>query len=212
MTPRQIGGTARLQATARHLSWLSILLACQSALDAYGASVDTPAPDNIETRVLACTPCHGLRGQGTQDDYFPRLAGKPAGYLYNQLVAFRDGRRHYAPMNYLLEYQNDAYLRAIADYFMSQDPPYLPRHTGTTDRAVLAHGQALATRGGRLSRNPRMRRLSQSGLHRLTAWYSGPGGTATQLHQRATGRLALRNPHGYSPGLHATRVGASDGK
>jgi cytochrome c553 len=97
--------------------------------------------------VLACAPCHGLRGQGTQDDYFPRLAGKPAGYLYNQLVAFRDGRRHYAPMNYLLEYQNDVYLKAIADYFMSQDPPYLPRHTGTTDGTVLALGQTLATKG-----------------------------------------------------------------
>jgi cytochrome c553 len=50
-----------------------------------------------------------VQGQGTDNDYFPRLAGKPAGYLENQLVAFRDGRRRYAPMNYLLEYQNDAY-------------------------------------------------------------------------------------------------------
>ena len=147
MTARQTGGTARLHATARRLGRLSLLLACQSALNAYGAPSDTPAPDNIETRVLACTPCHGLRGQGTQDDYFPRLAGKPAGYLYKQLVAFRDGRRHYAPMNYLLEYQNDAYLRAIADYFASQDPPYLPRHGGTTDSAVLARGRSLATQG-----------------------------------------------------------------
>jgi cytochrome c553 len=147
MTARQTGGTARLQATARQLGWLSLLLACQSALNAYGAPSDTPAPDNIETRVLACTPCHGLRGQGTQDDYFPRLAGKPAGYLDKQLVAFRDGRRHYAPMNYLLEYQNDAYLQAIADYFASQDPPYLPRHGGTTDSAVLARGRSLATQG-----------------------------------------------------------------
>jgi cytochrome c553 len=147
MSARQRGGVARLRAMSRHLSWLSIVLASLSALDAYGATGDTPAPDNIETRVLACTPCHGLRGQGTQDDYFPRLAGKPAGYLYNQLVAFRDGRRHYAPMNYLLEFQNDAYLKAIADYFMSQDPPYLPRRTGPTDGAVLALGQTLATKG-----------------------------------------------------------------
>jgi cytochrome c553 len=124
-----------------------MVLACQSVLDAYGAPADVQAPDNIETRMLACTPCHGLRGQGTHDDYFPRLAGKPAGYLYNQLVAFRDGRRHYVPMNYLLEYQNDTYLQAMADYFTSQDPPYLPRHAGTTGTAVLALGQALATRG-----------------------------------------------------------------
>ena len=60
------------------------------------------APDTMAARVLACASCHGDKGQGTNDDYFPRLAGKPAGYLYNQLVAFRDGRRKYPPMNYLL--------------------------------------------------------------------------------------------------------------
>ena len=60
------------------------------------------APDTIEARLLACAACHGPQGQGTENGYFPRLAGKPAGYLMNQLVAFRDGRRRYPPMNYLL--------------------------------------------------------------------------------------------------------------
>ena len=125
----------------------AVLLACLFTALAHGASGETFAPDNIETRMLACTPCHGSRGQGTHDDYFPRLAGKPAGYLYNQLVAFRDGRRHYSPMNYLLEYQNDTYLRAMAEYYSSQNPPHLPRHPTTASDASLAHGQELATRG-----------------------------------------------------------------
>ena len=47
----------------------------------------------MAARVLACASCHGDKGQGTSDDYFPRLAGKPAGYLYNQMIAFREGRR-----------------------------------------------------------------------------------------------------------------------
>ena len=47
------------------------------------------APDTMAARVLACASCHGDKGQGINDDYFPRLAGKPAGYLYNQLVASR---------------------------------------------------------------------------------------------------------------------------
>jgi cytochrome c553 len=101
----------------------------------------------MENRMRACAPCHGLQGQGTSDDYFPRLAGKPAGYLYNQLAAFRTGRRHYSPMNYLLAYQTDDYLTAIADYFASQKPPFLPRQPGTYSRAVLAKGEALATHG-----------------------------------------------------------------
>jgi cytochrome c553 len=55
-------------------------------------------PDTMAARVLACASCHGAQGEGTSDVYFPRLAGKPAGYLYNQLVAFGDGRRKYPPM------------------------------------------------------------------------------------------------------------------
>ena len=58
------------------------------------------APDTMEARVLACAPCHGAKGEGTNNAYFPRLAGKPAGYLANQLLAFHTGRRHYPPMNY----------------------------------------------------------------------------------------------------------------
>ena len=49
--------------------------------------------DSMEARVQGCTTCHGQSGQGTGNDYFPRIAGKPAGYLFNQLVAFRDGKR-----------------------------------------------------------------------------------------------------------------------
>jgi cytochrome c553 len=54
-----------------------------------GAPAAEQAPDTIAARVLACAPCHGDKGQGTENDYFPRLAGKPSGYLYNQLIAFR---------------------------------------------------------------------------------------------------------------------------
>jgi cytochrome c553 len=126
---------------------LSVLLACLVPFHAHSAPGDVSAPDNIETRMLACTPCHGAHGQGTHDEYFPRLASKPAGYLFNQLRAFRDGRRHYSPMNYLLEYQSDAYLQAMAAYFASQNPPYLPHQPTTTDHAVLVRGQALATHG-----------------------------------------------------------------
>ena len=125
----------------------ALLFACCFAAHVHSAASDTFAPDNIESRMLACTPCHGMRGQGTHDDYFPRLAGKPAGYLFNQLVAFRDGRRHYSPMNYLLEYQNDTYLRAMADYFSGQNAPFLPRHAATVSSTLLARGEELATRG-----------------------------------------------------------------
>ena len=105
------------------------------------------APDTIEARLRACTPCHGLQGEGTNNDYFPRLAGKPAGYLMNQLVAFRDGRRRYPPMNYLLEYQANPYLQKIADYFAALRPPPLPQPVADVNAAVLARGLSLVTEG-----------------------------------------------------------------
>ncbi len=105
------------------------------------------APDTMQARVLGCAACHGQHGEGTDNDYFPRLAGKPAGYLYNQLIAFRDGQRKYPPMNYLLAYLPDAYLQQIADYFANEHPPYPQPGTPTVDAGMLEHGKALAIGG-----------------------------------------------------------------
>ncbi len=119
--PRQrgliISESARLLATVV-ATWCALLATASLAQDPSAPR----APDTIEARVRACTPCHGEQGQGTDNDYFPRLAGKPAGYLENQLVAFRDGRRRYAPMNYLLEYQTDAYLQKDRRVFFCVAP------------------------------------------------------------------------------------------
>ncbi len=105
------------------------------------------APDTMDERVRGCTACHGVHGQGTTNDYFPRLAGKPAEYLYNQLMNFRDGRRKYPPMNYLLTYLGDDYLHEIAVHFANQHPPYPPPTQPNVSAEVVARGQALATRG-----------------------------------------------------------------
>jgi cytochrome c553 len=105
------------------------------------------APDTMEARLQPCGSCHGAQGQGINNDAYPRLAGKPAGYLYNQLVAFRLGRRHYPPMNYLLEFLPDAYLHAMADYFAVQRPPLPPVTIPVVSKDLLGLGQSLVTRG-----------------------------------------------------------------
>ena len=128
--------------------WTVLLMAaaCLPLRTAHAQPTDHP-PDTIAARLLACAACHGPQGQGTDNDYFPRLAGKPAGYLMNQLVAFRDGRRRYAPMNYLLEYIPDAYLGHMADYFAAlRPPPPLPAVTDASP-ALLARGRSLVTGG-----------------------------------------------------------------
>lgn len=103
--------------------------------------------DSVEARVQGCVTCHGQSGQGTNNGAFPRIAGKPAGYLYNQLVAFRDGTRKYPPMNYLVAYLPDAYLREMADHFSKQRPPFTEREQTIVDKGSLARGQDLATHG-----------------------------------------------------------------
>lgn len=112
-----------------------------------GAPAAEQAPDTMAARVLACAPCHGDKGQGTENDYFPRLAGKPSGYLYNQLIAFRDGRRKYPPMNYLLEFLPDPFLKAMADYFAAEQPPLPPPATPIVSSEILKHGERLALAG-----------------------------------------------------------------
>ncbi|MYM97215.1 c-type cytochrome [Duganella vulcania] len=107
----------------------------------------TPAtlPDTLEQRVAACTACHAVKERG--DAFFPRIAGKPAGYLYNQLVNFREGRRHYPMMTYMVDHLPDAYLREIADYFSQQHPPYPPPQAGGASADALARGEALVRNG-----------------------------------------------------------------
>jgi cytochrome c553 len=118
-------------------------------LDVATCAAQTPvaAADTMASRALACAACHGEKGQGTDDVYFPRLAGKPAGYLVNQLQAFKTGRRHYPPMNYLIEYLPEAYLREFADYYAAQRPPLPVSSIAIVSDAILAHGKALVTKG-----------------------------------------------------------------
>ncbi|CAN5674608.1 c-type cytochrome [soil metagenome] len=103
--------------------------------------------DSIAQRVQACTGCHGPQGRAAPDGYYPRIAGKPAGYLYNQLLNFRDGRREYSLMSNLLAPLSDAYLREIAEHFASLDLPYPPHEPTKASVTDLSIGEALATRG-----------------------------------------------------------------
>lgn len=105
------------------------------------------AIDSLEARVQGCVTCHGQSGQGTSNGYFPRIAGKPAAYLYNQLVAFRDGVRQYPPMNYLVAYLPDAYLREMAEHYSKLRPAYAPKEPVPADPQLLPRGKTLATEG-----------------------------------------------------------------
>ncbi|MFG6468559.1 c-type cytochrome [Roseateles sp. BYS87W] len=106
-----------------------------------------PVPNTLAQRVLACTGCHGASGRAAPDGYYPRLAGKPAGYLYNQLLNFRDGRRDYGLMSDLVTPLSDAYLRDIAGHFASLDLPYPAPQAPTVPAEALQRGQRLVLQG-----------------------------------------------------------------
>ena len=81
------------------------------------------ADDGIAERLAACAACHGAHGEGMQGaEYVPHLAGKPAGYLFEQLAGFRDGRRVNASMTWLVQFADDAWLREIAAYYAALPP------------------------------------------------------------------------------------------
>ena len=103
--------------------------------------------DDIATRALACAACHGKEGRASNDGFFPRIAGKPAGYLYQQLLNFRDGRRRYPAMNYLVAHLSDAYLREMADYFAALHPPYPATREPDASPAELEAGRKLVLHG-----------------------------------------------------------------
>ena len=109
-----------------------------------------PAPvfeDSMAQRTLACTGCHGRQGPAGPDGYSPRIAAKPAGYLYNQLLNFRDGRRRYGLMAKLLDPLSDDYLQEIARHFASLDLPYPAAPPSRQDASALRRGELLALQG-----------------------------------------------------------------
>jgi cytochrome c553 len=126
------------------------------------ANLPLPAAraDNAK-RMQACTTCHGAGvtatvGRTANEVYFPRIAGKPAGYLYNQLVNFREGRRHYGLMVGLVEHLNDAALMEMAQYFSQLHLPYPDPQAPPpgTSAAAMRRGQELVTRGDAAERIP----------------------------------------------------------
>ncbi len=127
--------------------WLAIVLG--------GTSQAAPTfEDSIAQRTLACTSCHGAMGRAGPDGYYPRIAGKPAGYLYNQLVNLRDGRRNYPLMTGLLAPLSDAYLMEMAQYFAKLDLPYAAPLASPAGSEVLQRGKTLALQGDGASKLP----------------------------------------------------------
>jgi cytochrome c553 len=126
---------------------LATLLVASAAF----AQTTPPKPatvaNTLEQRLLACAICHGKQGEGVRkNEYYPRLAGKPSEYLYNQLLGFREKRRASPVMTYMVGGLSDSYLGEIADYYSALRPPF-PPPLQRAEPAKLARGETLALKG-----------------------------------------------------------------
>ena len=137
-------GMTRILQTARALTLAAVL-----AWLAWPALAQSPRKieDSIAERTRACTACHGDQGRAGPDGYYPRLAGKPAGYLHHQLRNFAEGRRHYGLMARLVDPMSDAYMAEIAAHFASLHLPYPAPTPSTLPPQRLARGQSLVQQG-----------------------------------------------------------------
>ncbi len=125
--------------------FLAVLIACILPMQLCAAERPAVLPDTMAQRLLACTSCHAKKDVNNQ--YFPRISGKPAGYLYNQLVNFREGRRQFAIMTYLVDPLPDAYLRDIAAHFAAEHLPAPAAQSTDAKPAVLERGRVLVMQG-----------------------------------------------------------------
>jgi cytochrome c553 len=129
------------------LAWLISIISVLGWPPAWGQGKSFK--DDMAERTLACTACHGDQGRAGPDGYYPRLAGKPAGYLFNQLKNFQEGKRHYNLMTRLVDPLSDAYLQEIAQHFANLKLPYpapaMPKERVSAE--VLKRGKQLALEG-----------------------------------------------------------------
>lgn len=121
-----------------------LLLLLTAGLAPLAVPAAAPAPDTMAERARACTACHGAQDRQTAEGYVPRIAGKPAGYLLEQLRNFRDGRRRQETMARLLENLDERYLDELAHYFADQAPP---RHAPVAADPAAAAGAAWVRQG-----------------------------------------------------------------
>lgn len=68
-----------------------------------------------------CAYCHGVDGIARSRDV-PHLAGQNEGYLYNQLMAYRNRKRKHSEMGFEMHRMTVQEIEALAAYYASLPP------------------------------------------------------------------------------------------
>lgn len=118
-----------------------VVLGVGLSMTAHGAG----DPEAGETQAAACAACHGQAGTAPVMGVYPKIAGLGETYLYNQLLAIRDGNREIPEMIGQLDGKSDQDLQDLAAYFNQEDMPL-----GQADPELVDLGGSLY-RGGNLA-------------------------------------------------------------
>lgn len=94
-----------------------IAICAMLAVAAFAQAADVAA--GKVTAEAVCAACHGANGVSVSDN-IPHLAGQRAGYLENQLKAFKDGARKNAIMNAIAAQLSAEDVANVAAHFAGQ--------------------------------------------------------------------------------------------
>lgn len=104
-------------------------------------------PEAGEANAAVCAGCHGAGGAKPIAGSYPKLSDLGQKYLYQQLVAIKEGDRVIASMTGLLDDRSEQDLQDLAAYFDSQNMPI-----GQANPDLVDAGQSLY-RGGNMATN-----------------------------------------------------------
>lgn len=127
---------------------LRSLFALSGLLLAANTTASPDVPDTMEQRLASCAKCHGEFGYGLENNpTIPRLAEKPAGYLYKQMLSIKAGEGQSKIMEYTMRLLSTDYMRKIAHYYAEQQVPYHEQIIPTMTEAQLKRGEQLVKEG-----------------------------------------------------------------
>ncbi|EED31151.1 cytoChrome c, class I [gamma proteobacterium NOR5-3] len=100
------------------------------------------AMEPAEQLYQSCIYCHGKAGNAGSS-FYPRLAGQPAQYLQQQLIAYRDETRKHTIMSSIARILSPAEIDLLVDYLSAQKPVAAAAGAPAAPAAIAA-GQSRA--------------------------------------------------------------------
>jgi cytochrome c553 len=110
----------------------------------YADSLVDGSSEAGQARAIPCSACHGADGNSV-NPLWPSIAGQHATYIFEQLQAFKNGRRSNILMSAQTFALTDEDMANLAVYFSEQTPAA----RAVADESLVGQGQALY-RGGDL--------------------------------------------------------------